>query len=55
MESDSLRNRKFHLSDAIVIGGVTLFAYVLSHVYELGYAKATGIPNYLIEVSLRDD
>ncbi len=50
MKSDQSEKRTIPLSDAIVIGGVTLLAYALSHVYELGYAKATGIPNYLVEI-----
>ncbi len=52
MESEQSIKRSFPLGDALVIGGITLLAYALSHVYELGYAKATGIPNYLLEVSL---
>lgn len=51
MESEQSIKRSFPLGDALVIGGITLLAYALSHVYELGYAKATGIPNYLVEVS----
>ena len=50
MESEPSRKKSFLLSDALVIGGITLLAYALAHVYELGYAKATGIPNYLVSV-----
>ncbi|HUT43147.1 MAG TPA: hypothetical protein VMW95_02330, partial [Desulfobacterales bacterium] len=52
MESEPSRKKGFLLSDALVIGGISLLGYALAHVYELGYAKATGIPNYLVEVSI---
>lgn len=40
------------MSDALIIAGVTLLGYVLAYLYEFGYARATGIPNYLIDVSI---
>lgn len=40
------------ISDAIIIAVATLFGYTLAYMYEFGYAKATGIPNYLIDVSI---
>lgn len=44
--------KKIKISETLLVASTPLFGYILAFFYEIGYANAVGIPQYLIIISL---